>query len=130
MTEVTIIVVLAEMLIVSFGLCLWFAMKCFYYKRRQKEAVQLIRSTWKRQQHLYGEVLRKRLGTLYSVDGEDLACMVDAVLQREQQLINQLIACLAKPEPEQLSDLMHFINRHGDIYCQLASNQPSARRAG
>lgn len=123
MTEVAIIVFLSELVIISAALTCWFAAKCYYYKKRQKESVDLIQSTWKRQQHLYGEVLRKRLGVIYQAEGEDLACMVDAVLQREQQLVNQLISCLADPEPQHLSELMHFINRHGDIYCQLASRK-------
>ena len=125
MSEVAIIVILSEMFIVSFGLCIWFSMKYFRQRRRQQDAVHLIHRTWQRQQHLYGEVLRKRLGALYEVDGETLADMVDAVLEREQQLVNQLSACLAHPEPKQLSDMLHFINRHGDIYCQLAAKKAS-----
>jgi hypothetical protein len=121
MMQLVVIVLISEIFILSCGFSVWLGFKHFKYQRRQKNAAKLIKMTWQNQQHLYGEVLRKRLAALYQVEGELLASMVDAVLEREHQLVRQLSACLVQPEPRQLADLLHFINRHGDVYSQLAN---------
>ncbi|MFI4955269.1 MAG: hypothetical protein ACHP9Y_05085 [Gammaproteobacteria bacterium] len=129
MMQLVIIIILCEVFILSLSFSIWFGIKHFAHQRRQKNAGKIIRNTWLNQQHLYGEVLRKRLAALYQVEGEALAAMVDAVLEREQVLINRLSICVAYPEPQRLTELLHYINRHGDVYSQLASNNNVLKKA-
>ena len=119
MMELVVIIIVSEVFILAVSLSLWFGFKHFQHQQCQKNAAKHICTTWHKQRYLYGEVLRKRLAALYHVEGEALASMVDAVLEREQQLVYKLSVCLANPEPQRLTQLLQFINRHGDIYSQL-----------
>lgn len=121
--QLVIIVVLCEVFILSLFSSIWFGIQYFKHIRQQKNAAKIICHTWQNQRHLYGEVLRKRLAALYQVEGETLAEMVDAVLAREQILVQQFSTCVAYPEPQRLAEMLHFINRHGDIYSQLANKK-------
>jgi hypothetical protein len=112
-----------ELFIVSVLLSVWFGIKLYRNKNKHKSAAKQIQTIWQKQQFLYREVLRKRLAQLYNVEGEILADMVDAVVQREDQLIDQLTHCLHDPGTDQLSHLLQHINRHGDVYLQLSNKK-------
>lgn len=132
MIELIVIVVLVEMLVILGCMSLWFGLSSVRFRRKQKTAVELMHSTWLKQQNLYREVLRKRLAALFQVEGEQLQAMVDTVLEREQlyvqQLTQQLSNSLSSPEPQRIIQVVQLMNRQGDIYSQLAASRPSSMK--
>jgi hypothetical protein len=117
MIEFTAFIVLAELLIVSMAVAIWIGVKRMRERRAYQQAGDLFVKLWSQHEYLHQEVIRKRLLALYP-SKENVAQLIEAVLERERVLVQQVAQGLVKPSAENLTVVINGINRYGDVYCQ------------
>ena len=116
MIEFTAFIVLAELLIVSLAVAIWIGIKRKRERRAYQQAGDLFLNLWSKHEYLHQEVIRKRLLALYP-SKDNISQLIEAVLERERILVQQVAQGLVKPNAENLTVVINGINRYGDVYC-------------